>query len=217
MDALHRLEAAGVPVVNPPRAVEAAVDKYLALARIEGVGLPVPRTWVGESPEAALAAFEDLGGDVVIKPVFGSEGRGIVRVTEREAAWRILHALGRVGSVLYLQEFVDAGGTDLRAFVLNGRVLGAMRRRAAGAGWRANVAQGGRAEAARLDVGAEQMALEAARAVGCVVAGVDLIEATDGRRLIVEVNAVPGWKALAGATGVDVASAILEHARGLAR
>jgi ribosomal protein S6--L-glutamate ligase len=216
MDALHRLEAAGVPVVNPPHAVEAAVDKYLALARLDAAGLPVPRTWVGESPEAALAAFDDLGGDVVLKPLFGSEGRGMVRLTDRETTWRVTHALARVGSVVYLQEFVDAGGADLRALVLDGRVLGSVRRRAPAGAWRANVAQGARAESVRLDSDAERLALAAARAVGCVVAGVDLIEARDGRFLVVEVNAVPGWRALAAATGADVAAAILDHLRGLA-
>jgi ribosomal protein S6--L-glutamate ligase len=217
MDALHRLEAAGVAVVNPPSAVEAAVDKYLALARLEAAGLPVPRTWVGESPEAALAAFDGLGGDVVIKPLFGSEGRGMVRLTDREVAWRVTHALARVGSVLYLQEFVEAGGADLRALVVDGRVVAAMRRRAPAGGWRANVAQGARAESVRLDADAERLALAAARGVGCVVAGVDLLEARDGRRLIIEVNAVPGWRALSTTTNVDVAGTILEYMRGLSR
>src|SRR5690349_3139183 len=76
MDALHRLSALGVKVLNPPRAVEVAVDKYLALAQLDAAGLPVPPTWTGESAEAALTAFEELGGDVVVKPLFGSEGRG---------------------------------------------------------------------------------------------------------------------------------------------
>ena len=76
MDALHRLAAAGVPVLNPPRAVEAAVDKYLTLALLAAAGLPVPSTWTGQSAAEALAAFEELGGDVVVKPLFGSEGRG---------------------------------------------------------------------------------------------------------------------------------------------
>src|SRR5690349_5653069 len=73
MDLLHRLEAAGVPVLNPPRAIEAAVDKYLALARVAADGLPAPATWVGETAAEALEAFEALGGDVAVKPLFGSE------------------------------------------------------------------------------------------------------------------------------------------------
>ena len=96
MDVLHRLSSAGVPVLNPPRAVEAAVDKYLALARIDASGLSVPRTWVGESAEAALEAFGNLGGDIVVKPLFGSEGRGIVRVGDLETAGRVFRALERI-------------------------------------------------------------------------------------------------------------------------
>ena len=74
MDALHRIAAAGVPVLNPPRAVEAAVDKYLTLALLEAAALPVPPTWAGQGATEALAAFDALGGDVVVKPLFGSEG-----------------------------------------------------------------------------------------------------------------------------------------------
>ena len=144
MDALHRLEALGVPVLNPPRAVEAAVDKYLALARLEAAGLPVPPTWVGESADEALDAFERLGGDVVVKPLFGSEGRGLVRVSDRELARRTFQTLERLGAVLYVQRFVRHPGHDLRAFVLGDRVLGAIRRQAPGGDWRTNVAVGGR-------------------------------------------------------------------------
>ena len=86
MDALHRLAAAGVPVLNPPRAVEAAVDKYLTLALLAAAGLPVPATWAGESASEALAAFAELGGDVVVKPLFGSEGHGLVRLSDQTAA-----------------------------------------------------------------------------------------------------------------------------------
>jgi ribosomal protein S6--L-glutamate ligase len=153
MDALHRVAAAGVPVVNPPRAIEAAVDKYLALARLGAEGLDVPETWVGESAAAALGAFEALGGDVVVKPLFGSEGRGLVRVSDRELARRAFQTLERLGAVLYVQRFLRHPGHDLRAFVLGGRVLGAIRRHAPPGDWRTNVAVGGRPEACRLDPG----------------------------------------------------------------
>ena len=131
MDALHRVAAAGVPVLNPPRAVEAAVDKYLALALLDAAGLPVPPTWVGESAAEALAAFEALGGDVVVKPLFGSEGRGMVRVSDLELARRTFRTLERLGAVLYVQRTIRHPGHDLRAFVLGDRVLGAIRRHAA--------------------------------------------------------------------------------------
>ncbi len=214
MDALHRLAAVGVPVWNPPRAVEASVDKYLTLSLLERRGISVPRTWAGQTAEQALRAFEELGGDVVVKPLFGSEGRGLVRIGDREIAWRCFHALERIGSVLYLQKWIRNPGHDLRLFVLRGRVIGAMRRTARLGEWRANVAMGGRAEAFRPDSTAERLALAATEAVGAVFAGVDLIEDQDLDELVViEVNAVPGWRALSQVTGVDVAAALIDALR----
>ena len=214
MDALHRLERLGVPVLNSPRAVETAVDKYLTLVRLQAEGLQVPETWVGETAEAALAAFDELGGDVVIKPLFGSEGRGLVRVTDRETVWRVAHALQRVGSVLYLQKFLPHGGQDTRLFVIGGQVIGAIRRQAPAGEWRTNVAQGARAVAIPVDLELASQAVRAAAAVGAELAGVDIVRTVEGADYVIEVNAVPGWKALAQATGIDVAKAILSHVRG---
>lgn len=214
MDALHRAAAAGVPVSNPPRAIEAAVDKYLSLALLSAAGITVPATWTGQTAEQALAAFDSLGGDVVVKPLFGSEGRGLMRISDRELAWRAFNALERLGSVLYLQESVRHPGHDLRVFVLRGRVLGGMRRFAPVGEWRTNVALGGRAEACRVEPNLERLALGAARAIGADMAGVDImIDQTRDLPTVLEVNAVPGWKALSRVTGIDVAAEILASMR----
>jgi ribosomal protein S6--L-glutamate ligase len=214
MDVLHRLVAAGVPVLNPPRAVEAAVDKYLALALIEGAGVPVPPTWAGESWADALEAFDALGGDVVVKPLFGAEGRGLVRVSDRELARRTFTTLERLGTVLYVQRAIRHPGHDVRAFVLGERVLGSFRRHAPPGEWRTNIAVGGRAEPYLLSDEERSLALAAARAVGATMAGVDLIHDLDrDRTVVIEVNAVPGWRALAAVTGIDVASDILASLR----
>jgi ribosomal protein S6--L-glutamate ligase len=214
MDALHRVAAAGVPVLNPPRAVEAAVDKYLTLALVEAAGLPVPPTWAGQGANDALAAFEKLGSDVVVKPMFGSEGRGLVRISDKELAWRTFHALERIHAILYLQRFIRHPGHDFRVFVLRGQVIGVMRRNAIASDWRTNVSLGGRAEACPLDPEAAHLALAAARAIGAEMAGVDLIPDLDrGQLVVLEVNAVPGWRALTVVTGVDIAAAILAALR----
>jgi RimK family alpha-L-glutamate ligase len=209
MDLLHRGQARGVAVLNPPRAVETCVDKYLATANLEAAGLRVPPTVVCQHADAALEAFAALGGDVVVKPLFGSEGRGMVRVSDPEMAWRTFRTLERTQSVLYLQQFIAHPGWDLRVFVLGDRVLTAMRRFGNG-DWRTNVAQGGRGEAVQLRPEEERLALSAAAALGAAMAGVDLLLGPRGKWYVLEVNAVPGWRALAPVTGVDVAAAVID-------
>jgi RimK family alpha-L-glutamate ligase len=208
MDVLHRFHGRGGRVLNPPAALETCIDKYLAGVRLSAAGLPVPATVVCQDADTAMDAFARLGGDVVVKPLFGSEGRGMVRVADAEIAWRTFRTLERLQAVLYLQRFVAHPGWDLRAFVIGGRVLAAMRRHARN-DWRTNVAQGGRSEAVTLTAEEERLTLEAARAVGAPVAGVDLLPRPDGGYDVLEVNAVPGWRALGRATGVDVAAEIL--------
>ncbi len=208
MDVLHQLEAAGKRVLNPPRALEVCVDKYLASARLDAAGLPTPPTIVCQDAESAVAAFHQLGGDVVVKPLFGSEGKGMVRVSDIEMAWRTFRTLERLQTVLYVQQFIHHPGWDLRVFVIAGRVLTAMRRYARD-DWRTNVAQGGRAEPIALTAAAEGLALAAAQAVGTSVAGIDLLPRPGGGYYVLEVNAVPGWRALAPTTGIDVACEIL--------
>jgi tetrahydromethanopterin:alpha-L-glutamate ligase len=215
MDALHRIAAAGVRLLNPPRAVEAAVDKYLTLALIEAAALPVPPTWTGQAATEALAAFDALGRDIVVKPLFGSEGRGLIRISDIELAWRTFHAIERLGAVIYLQRFIRHPGHDYRVFVLGDEVIGVMRRHATGGDWRTNVSLGGRAESCELDADAERLALAATRAIGAEMAGVDLLPDLDrGQLVVLEVNAVPGWRALSRVTGIDIAAAILTNLKG---
>ena len=209
MDLLHRLQDRGVMVLNPPRALEICIDKFLATARLEAAGLPVPRTIVCQSADDAMNAFLALGGNVVVKPLFGSEGRGMVRIDDEEMAWRTFRTLERTDSVLYVQQFVKHPGWDLRAFVIGGKVRAAMRRHARN-GWRTNVAQGGRAEVASLTPELERMALRAAEACGTIAAGIDLLPGANGEWYVLEVNAVPGWRALAPVTGVDVAREMIQ-------
>lgn len=210
MDLLQQVEARGVPIVNTPRALEACIDKYLTTARLAAAGLPVPPTVVCQTADAALEAFTALGGDVVVKPLFGSEGRGMVRVSDPELAWRTFRTLERTGGVLYLQQMIRHPGWDLRVFILGRRILTGMRRHGRG-GWRTNVAQGGIGEPAQVDDAQAALALRAAAALGADAAGVDLLQGPAGEWYVLEVNAVPGWRALAPVTGVDVAVALVRH------
>jgi RimK family alpha-L-glutamate ligase len=212
MDALHRVEALGIPVVNPPAAIERTVDKLYTSFLLEDAGVPTPRTIVAERETDARAAFRELGGDVVVKPLFGANGRGMVRVTDEEIAFRVFRALELERAVYYVQQTVPHPGRDIRAFVIGGKVIAAAWRYArAEGGWRTNLARGGRAEPAELSPEWAELCVRAAEAVGAEYAGVDLLPAADGRVWVLEVNGVPGWKGVQAATGVDVPAAILRH------
>ena len=210
MDVLQRLEARGVRVFNPVRSLETCIDKFLAAARFDAAGLPPPETVVCQDAETAIDAFHRLGNDVVVKPIFGSEGKGMLRVGDVELAWRIFRTIERTRGILFLQRFIRHPGWDLRVFVLGGRVLAAMRRYAAD-DWRTNVAQGGRTERVTPTREEERLALQAAEAVGTIAAGIDLLPTESGGYVVLEANAVPGWKALAPTTGVDVAAAVIRE------
>lgn len=210
VDVLHAAVDAGVKVLNPPRAIETCVDKYLTNVRLARAGLLTPPTHVAQQADDALEAFDRLGRDAVLKPIFGSEGRGMVRLTDPETAWRAFHVLERTGQVIYLQQFVRHPGWDLRVFVIAGRVVAAMRRSSCG-DWRTNVARGGTAEPVELCTPEAKLAVQAAEAVGCPVAGVDLLPGPRGEMYVIEVNAVPGWRALAPVSGVDVAAKVVRY------
>lgn len=206
MDVLGRLAATGTPVVNPPRALELAIDKYLTLAHLAEAGLPVPRTVVVQDAASAARAHAELGGDCVIKPLFGSRGRGIVRVASGDADG----LPGDTGGIVYLQEFIPHHGWDVRVLVVGERLF-AMRRLAALGEWRTNLALGGQAESLVLPAEWGDLARRAAAAVGAPLAGVDLLPARDGRLLVLEVNAVPGWRGLESVVGPRVAEAVADH------
>ena len=207
MDLLARLEANGVRVVNSPRSVECAVDKYLTSARMHEAGLRIPATWTGQTAVEAQVAFEQLGGDVVIKPLFGGEGRGLTRVSDPDLAHRAFRMLEQLQSVIYLQQFVPHEGADIR-ILLVGHEVYSMRRRNP-LDWRSNVSRGATAEAYAPSDEEVAIARLAAKVVGADVAGVDLLPGCDGPLYAIEVNAVPGWQAISRATGVDIAARVV--------
>ncbi len=210
VDALHWLEERGVLVVNSPRAIERAVDKFYTSALMQEAGLPTPETVVCERAVDAMAAVREMG-DVVIKPIFGSMGHGLVRVSDPDVAFRVVKALETTRAVFYVQRAIEHGGRDYRLFVVGGRVLAAIERQASQGDWRANMARG--AVAVPLDAPDEwqQLAIRAAAAIEADYAGVDLLRGPDGTVYVLEVNGIPGWEGLQRATGVDVAGAVVDH------
>ncbi len=214
MDALHRLRRLGIPVVNSPRCIERTVDKYFTSTLLEDAGLPTPRSLVCERFEDAMAAFDEAGRDVVVKPLFGSEGRGMVRVTDADVAYRVFRALELSRAVFYVQEYIPHAGRDIRAFVVGGQVVAAMTRR--GPSWKTNIAQGAVAEPLDPTVEVSELGRRAAEALDADYAGVDLLPGEDGRLWVLEVNGIPGWQGLQQTTGLDIAGAIVDHVLGVA-
>ncbi len=206
MDMLYKLERQGFYVINPAEAIEHCVDKYDILSILEDNGVPVPRTVATESVNEALKAFAELGGDVVVKPIFGSRGMGATRLVDAEVASTVFKAITHHHGVIYLQEFVPHGHSDIRAFVVDGHVIAAMRRVADG--WKTNYSQGARPAPIELDPDLEDLAVKSSKAVGCKIAGVDILEGPNGPT-IVDVNSQPGWKGLQMVTKVNVADEIV--------
>jgi len=208
MDFLYRLERLGLLIINSPSSIERSVDKYYTLALLEEHGLPVPRTAVTESHREALKCFYELGGDIVVKPLFGSRGVGSTRVSDPDVATRVFRAVSFYHGVLYLQEFVPHGVSDVRAFVVGDRVIASMQRVAGS--WKTNVSLGAKPVPLRLTGELEDLAVRTAKVIGCKVAGVDILEGPGGP-LIVELNSQPGWRGLQSVTKVSIADEIVRY------
>jgi RimK family alpha-L-glutamate ligase len=208
MDVLHVLAEHGVRCVNHPRAIERTIDKSWAGAALSLAGVPTPPTVVCERYDDAMEAFGALGGDVVVKPLFGAMGNGIVRVEDRDVAHRVFRALELERTVYYVQQTVAAAGRrDLRVLVIAGEVAGAMER--VTDSWRANIARGARARAVTLSEDERGLALAAARVLQADVAGVDMLTGADAETVVLEVNGIPGWQALQSVCEEDLTARVV--------
>jgi ribosomal protein S6--L-glutamate ligase/tetrahydromethanopterin:alpha-L-glutamate ligase len=207
LNVLHRLERLGLKVINSADALEKTVDKYYATALLADAGLPVPRTVVTERYDDAMQAVQDWGR-VVIKPVFGSLGQGIVQVDGVDVAHRVLRALEMGRYLYYVQEYLPHDGVDYRLFVVNGSVIGAMRRRAEG--WRTNIARGGQAEPYQPSASFCELALQTAAVLGADYLGVDILLSQD-RAYVLEANGIPGWLGLQTVVKQDIADVLAAY------
>ncbi|MBX3423463.1 MAG: RimK family alpha-L-glutamate ligase [Pirellulaceae bacterium] len=210
MDCLQIWQSQGTPVVNSPRCLETSIDKWLTLHRLHLAGLRVPATVACQTRDQALQAFEELGRDVLVKPLFGGEGRGIIRLQDADLAWRTFSTLQQLGQILYIQQFLPHLGYDIRVLCI-GNQMYSIRRQARLDDYRTNVSRGGIAQRHKLDDLQIEMARQATTAVDGTVVGVDLLPAQDGKVYVLEVNAVPGWRGLARCLGVDIAKRIIQE------
>jgi RimK family alpha-L-glutamate ligase len=210
VNALHWLEAQGIVVLNSARAIERCVDKFFTDTLLRAAGLPTPETVVCERLDEAMRAMRAMG-DVVVKPLFGSMGHGLTRVSDPDVAFRVFRALEQTRAVFYVQRAIPHGGRDVRAFVVGGRVIGAIERTAPPGEWRSNVSRGASVRPFDLPDEWAEMAVRAAAATSADYAGVDLLPSPDGTVFVLEVNGIPGWEGLQKATHVDVAGVIVDH------
>jgi tetrahydromethanopterin:alpha-L-glutamate ligase len=223
LDVLHALRESGVPVYNDARAVERTVDKGMTSFLLHRAGVATPPTCVTESPARARAFLlreTASGHDVVVKPLFGAQGVGLLRL----AAGSDIPDGAQLNNVWYLQRFVETRGGeggggwhDWRVFVVGGVAVAAMVRH--GVTWVNNVAQGGRCEPAPLDHDLARLAVRACAVVGADYAGVDLIRDGAGGFQVLEVNGVPAWRGLQSVTSFDIARCLVDDflSRRLAR
>jgi RimK family alpha-L-glutamate ligase len=210
MDAVHMLEEYGVYVINPALSIEKSVNKHYTSALLEKAGITSPRTVVTESFTGAMRAFEELGGDVVVKPLFGSLGAGITRLTDGDIAYRVFRALESTQSVFYIQEYIPHGNADIRVFVIGGEVVASMRRVAAG--WKTNISSGAAPEPYEPTGEEVETSLKAAETLGLEYTGVDLMRSEeDGTLYTLEVNSTPGWEGLQKVTSVGIAERLVEY------
>ncbi len=214
---LAGVEAAGVPVVNPWLSLLLARSKPLSTALLAARGLRVPETIVSESM-AALLRFAESRGRVVVKPVMGSLGLGSFLAEGVDQLYHYASLLLSLSKPVYAQEYIEKRlNSDIRVFVVEGRVVAAARRIAPPGSWRTNIARGGHAEPVKLDGETEELALRAVEALGLYYAGVDIAEDQEGTPYILEVNASPNWRGLFHATGVDPAGEIARLVERLAK
>lgn len=213
--AASALEAAGVTMVNTAQTTRVSGDKWHTTTALLGAGVPTPRTALAATTEAGLEALQRVGYPAVIKPLVGSWGRLVTRVSDPATAAAVLEHVAALPSpqshMVYVQEEIPHIDRDIRVVVVGGRALGATYRRSTQ--WRSNVARGAISEPCALSDDLTKHAEAAAAAVGAEIAGVDVLECVDGSLTVLEVNDRVEFRGFqqAHGSGIDVARAIVDH------
>jgi tetrahydromethanopterin:alpha-L-glutamate ligase len=218
MDVLHTFAELGIPVFNSAKAIEHTVDKARTSLRLHLAGLATPKTWACENEVVAhQIASQQLsqGYSLVIKPLFGCQGKGLKKVTSLAE----FENIKPVGQAFYLQHYIPPyqpkQWQDWRLMVVEGKVCAAMSRRSKH--WITNFSQGAECFPASINSDMANLAIQACKAVNADYAGVDIIRMKNGQYTILEVNSVPAWKGIFQATGIDVASHLAKALAALAK
>ncbi|MCB8985660.1 MAG: lysine biosynthesis protein LysX [Ardenticatenaceae bacterium] len=211
--ALQILNSWDIPTVNTAQVAQVCGDKLNTTLALLAHGVPSPEVRIALSTESALQTMDDMGYPVVLKPAVGSWGRLLAKVNDREAAEAILEHKETLGSyhhsILYIQEYVDKPGRDIRSFVVGDQTICAITR--SSAHWITNTARGGQSANCAVTPEIDELSRAAARAVGGGVVAVDLLETRDGRLLVNEVNYTMEFRNSITPTGVDIPSRIVDY------
>jgi ribosomal protein S6--L-glutamate ligase len=218
LSVVNQFDLMGVPVLNPAIPIARSRDKLRALQLLSRFGIDIPRTVMCRYRDEVEGAVRMVGGlPCIIKLIQGSQGVGVMIANTESEVEGMLDTLWTLGQEILLQELVaESRGKDVRALVIGDRVVAAMRRTARAGDFRSNIHRGGVAEAIVLEREYAEAAVKAARVMGLEVAGVDMLEARTGPK-IMEVNSSPGFEGLEAASGVDIATLYVQHAVEYAR
>lgn len=209
---VRQFEMMGVYSVNESVAISRSRDKLRSMQLLSRRKIGIPTTAFAHSPDDIDGLIREVGGaPLVIKLLEGTQGVGVVLAETKKAAESVIQAFMGVQSNILIQEFIkEAGGSDIRCFVVGDKVIAAMQRTAPKGEFRSNLHRGGTAELVKLTPTERRTALRAAKAMGLNVCGVDLLRSGRGP-LIMEVNSSPGLEGIEQATGKDVAGMIIEY------
>lgn len=208
LDLLSAIEAFGIRLINSRESLEIASDKFLTSIFLEKNKIPTPKTIVCENLEDALEGFDELGKDVVLKPLYGSKGIGVIRLKDKSFAENVLSSLSESDQIFYLQEFIEHFNRDIRVLVIGGKVIAGMYR--VSDNWKTNIHAGARMEPIELNDELKNLAIKSAKITKTEIAGVDIIE-SDNRYYVLEVNSIPGFTALQKVTDVNLPNEIISY------
>ena len=208
LDLMSAIEEYGIRLMNSRESLEIASDKFLTSIFLEQYKIPTPRTIICEDTTDALEAYDELGGDIVLKPLFGSKGIGITRINDKAFAENVIYSLGQLNTVFYLQEFIEHHNRDIRVLVLGNTAIAGMYR--ISNNWKTNVHAGARVEGIELTKEIEELAIKAAIMTKTEIAGVDIIESKNGLQVL-EVNSIPGFTGLQKVTDLNLAEEIVSY------
>lgn len=215
---VNHLSTMGIPVVNDAPSIVRSRDKLRCLQMLAGAGIDIPRTVMARHGANVPRLVEQVGGlPAIIKVLKGTQGVGVMLATSMAEVQTIVETFGQLGEEIFIQEFIaESKGRDVRALVVGGKVVGAMRRTARKGEFRSNLHRGGAGKLLKLPADYARVALQAARTVGLTIAGVDMLESKSGPK-VMELNSSPGFEGLEKATGRDIAGAMVEHAFAFAK